>query len=175
MKLNLITVVIVILICAWIEVPDPVSGNVAGGSYPVLNGRNANGDFFNREPVLVFETTGYSFLGAWHERLNVYTDGTASISRVTGYPGNTQGEADFTFVPVQDVEQLRRDLVRAGAAEIGDLKIQATDIPMSTVTFFARPGPQAASNTFNYYLGLDRWGTVNGVIDDFVHTWFPEF
>jgi hypothetical protein len=177
MKWNLITVLSVILICVWIEMPDPVTGNVAGGPYPVV-GKNGGADrenVFQREPVLFFETTGYTFTGAWHERLAVYNDGTASFSRVTGYPNNPATEADFVFVPAQEVEKLRQNLKRAGAHQLTDLPIQVSDVPLTTVTFFVRPGPHAHSNTFNYFVGWDEWGRVNQIVDDFTAQHFPEF
>jgi hypothetical protein len=129
----------------------------------------------NREPVLIFETSGYTLTGAMHRHLAVYTDGTASISVLSGLPGEFEGDADFTNVPLSAVEQLRQNLITMGADRLQDQKLLVQDVPLRTVTFFKRPGPNAKSHTFNYYLAFDSWAGVHLVIDDFISQWFPGF
>ncbi|MHC4942348.1 MAG: hypothetical protein ACYTG7_04950 [Planctomycetota bacterium] len=153
------------------------SGKVGGAIFPVetqvLNGGLANA--WDREPLLMVDVTGYSLTGLIHRHLAVYSDGTASISSVTGIPGNQLADADVITVPDQAVQELRMDLRAAGAHQLRDNPLNVQDVPLTTVTFFFRSGPVARSNTFSYFLVFKGYERVGKTINDFIDTWFPGF
>lgn len=243
MKWNIITILLAVLLCASIQLPDSaqaqinqdpiIPGKVGPGksatsaptgllitrdpSNPDLGGATQNGpivleassssssssgtgdvsnssgsaelwgrqdssgndNFLDREPVVIFETTGYTLHGAYHRRLSVYSDGTASVSLVGGIPGYTVADASFATVNIDEVARLRRNLDELGANVMTDQPYSIRDLPLSTVTYFYTDAPDNSKdvkvNTFSYYVPVEDWAGVDMIIDDFINLIFPGF
>ena len=163
-----------ILILACVSTPRLIAGFEY--EYPASDAvAGVQRNFFDREPVLFFETSGYTLAGMYHRRLSVYSDGTVSVSKVSGIPNHLIKGADFSFISLSAIEELQESLIVARAHLLGDQKYNVQDVPLSTVTFFANTGPRTQSNTFNYFLPQGVWADVDAAIDDFIDMWFPGF
>lgn len=131
------------------------------------------------EPILVYDATGQTLSGVSHATLKVYNNGLATIAKKFPLfpfdPSYVEANAHTVGITEAEAEQLRLDLIAAGAATLGDNPNLVLDIPLKTVTFFERPGPRACSNTFSYWLASGAWSPVQTVIDDFIDQFFPNF
>jgi hypothetical protein len=135
------------------------------------------------DPVVFFDriTSGPSSEATFH--LNVYESGLVSVSRaVFGSPGTSE-RADFDFVPKQDVAELRRALLAAGAPLLNGLLarsgILSSFSQTSNVTFFQpnrtlRAGPFIA-NSFSFESDVrdPRAARVAAVLEAFAAGHFP--
>jgi len=131
------------------------------------------------EPILIYDATGTTLSGVSHVSLKVYNNGLATIAKKVPLfpfdPSYVEANAHTVGVTEAEAEQLRLDLIAAGAATLTDDPTLVFDIPLNTVTFFERPGPRACSNTFSYWLPSGPWAAVQTVIDDFIDQFFPNF
>lgn len=134
-----------------------------------------------REPVLVYDVSGTTLLGFDHYRLSVYNDGLITVSKkipltlVPVDPSLFEVNAHAKVISESEVEQLRVDLINAGAATLSDDTTTVFDIPLTTVTFFETPGPRAKSNTFSYWLAGGPFAAVESVVDAFIEFHFGNF
>lgn len=131
------------------------------------------------EPILIYDATGTTLSGVSHVTLKVYNNGLATIAKKIPLfpfdPSYVEANAHTVGVTEAEANQLRLDLIAAGAATLGDNPTQVFDIPLKTVTFFETPGPRACSNTFSYWIASGAWAPVQQVIDDFIDQFFPNF
>ncbi len=134
-------------------------------------GIDPSDDCHAREPVLFYDVSGGALTGLYHRRLSVYTDGTASVSEAIG---KTSSAACALLDPAA-VERLRERLIETGAQSFRDDCREAADLPMTTVTFFILAGPKATANTYSYYVPEGDRAPADGVINDFIGEYFPDF
>ena len=130
------------------------------------------GQIFDQEPTLFYDVSGFGFGGPIHLRLAVYTNGLTSISSA-GFEG--QGAAEFTYVPMERVVQLRNDLVALGIESLQDNGFEIPDVPLKTVTFVRPTGLRGRANTYNYFLSAGTYADIEEVINDFMNETFPNF
>ncbi len=135
------------------------------------------GNLQMREPILVFDVSGSSLLGPLHSRLSVYNDGLATVSRWSDNVvfGGEDGDAAINYVGSEAVDSLRKQLSAAGAFSLTDQLLIVADLPLSTVTFFRKPGTRSVANTYSYWVGTGEYGAVNTVIANFIDAHFPGF
>jgi hypothetical protein len=105
-------------------------------------------------------------------RLAVYTSGLTSVSSAA-FEG--QGAAEFTYVEMDRVEQLRADLVALGIENLQDNGFEIPDVPLKTVTFVRPVGLRGRANTYNYYLSAGAYADIEIVINEFIEETFPNF
>lgn len=151
----------------------PVSAQIVQQEEPVA------ANVWKAEPILIFDATGQTLSGVSHLSLKVYNNGLATIAKKFPLfpfdPSYVEANAHTLGVTEAEADQLRLDLIAAGAATLGDNPDLVLDIPLKTVTFFQSPGPRACSNTFSYWLATGAWAPVQQVIDDFIDFHFPNF
>jgi hypothetical protein len=131
-----------------------------------------------QEPLLIYDVSGYGLAGVIHQHLAVYDNGVVSISSVSGgtpiFP--SANKADLTYVPPATARDLAKSLVQAGARQICDEDIPVADLPLTTVTLFARGVTDDRAHTFSYWLPLSNESqTVSNLIQAFITTTFPNF
>lgn len=126
-----------------------------------------------QEPVLIHDVSGYSLIGPIHFRFTVYNSGLCSIAEQGTL--NEDGSAAFTYVTPSEVRELTTALYKAGAFDIDDNAGPVFDVPLTTVTFFARPGTSSRANTFSYYLPNEKQQAVLAVTNGFIDEVFPNF
>jgi len=119
-------------------------------------------------PVVMKETSGYGFAGPLHLRFSVYSNGLVSSSSMTLSPANS--EAQFVMIPVRAAKQLAADLAAAGAHNLCDQKMNAVDLPPTTVTTFVGRG-DAKAHTFSYWYPTGQHAVVQQILTDFENTW----
>ncbi|MFO0839251.1 MAG: hypothetical protein U1D55_12100 [Phycisphaerae bacterium] len=124
-----------------------------------------------REPVLIYDMTGYGFAGLMHRHVAVYNDGVVNLSK-TGIIGT---DVRALQIDSAQVEALRRQLIAAGAATLRDDPSGGADIPLTTVTFFAAAAPRTWANTFSYYFPAPAWMPVEQAIGNFIAAVAPGF
>ncbi len=117
-----------------------------------------------REPVLNFDVTGSTLLGAFHTRLTVYNDGLVTGSTCGGFNGENSGGT--TVATLGEVNQLQADLIAAGGLVLPDQNIQVSDVPLTTVSVF-KGTTNARCHTFSYWGGAP-YDEIGDVIADFM-------
>ncbi|QDU84796.1 hypothetical protein Pla163_19100 [Planctomycetes bacterium Pla163] len=132
----------------------------------------------DQEPLLMYDVSGYSLTGVIHQHLAVYDNGVVSISSVSGgtplFP--SANKADITYIQPTAARALLKSLVQAGARQICDEDIPVADLPLTTITVFARGNTDDRAHTFSYWLPLSNESqTVSGLIQAFIATTFPNF
>ena len=120
-----------------------------------------------REPIVMWDVTGYNLAGRVHGRLVVYNDGVTSVSSL----GN--GDVRSETVPLAAAQALRRDLIQAGATTLCD-QTNVTDMPLTTLTMFVG-NTDAQAHTFSFWVANNGYAAVQAEIDDFLATHFPGF
>jgi len=117
---------------------SPVGGSAQGCPNP-----------FQREPVLVYDKTGGTLLGAVHEQLTVYRDGLATYSRID--PLERDGQVSVRTLSPAEVDSILNTLLAVGAQVMCDDPTQISDVPLATLTVLQGDGPDAAAHSFSYY------------------------
>ncbi len=121
------------------------------------------------EPILVYDWSQVTGAQALHTNLVVYNDGSAVKAIWLKRPGRRA----VTYVSSprrfgsRRLDRLVRKLLEAGADKLGDQVPRGLGpLPnqLGTVTFFARPGPDAAANTFSYIRPQGPYEAVHAVI-----------
>ena len=133
---------------------------------------------WNREPTVVWDSSGSTLLGSIHLRVSIYSDGLVTASKFfPTLPGPIQPvcveKAKTKTIPVAQVRMFHQTLLAAGANTLNDNPLVVTDVPLQTMTFFRHPGPNARSHTFNYWATNGAWGNVDALIRQFIMTEFP--
>ena len=122
---------------------------------------------FQREPVLVYDKTGSTLIGAVHEQLTVYSDGLATYSKLT--PMNGDGEVSVRTLSPRNLAALVDALTAVGAQVMCDDPIQMSDVPLVTVSVLQGEGADAAAHTFSYYdASSGSQGLVEAILRDFI-------
>lgn len=103
-----------------------------------------------QEPVLFWDTNGFSLGGPVHERLAVYSDGV--VTYAYGSFGVEDGAACFTYVKPDVVDTLMADIRNSGAFHAGDEPMIISDTPLTTVTVFQAIGAGTSrARTFSFW------------------------
>ncbi len=125
---------------------------------------------FPVEPILIFDVAGSSFIGETNRHAAIYNNGqiVACRSGVFGVASAVH------YVDPLSVETLRRQLIAAGAMTLPDQPTLVTDMPLTTVTFFAKGRPQACANTFSYFVP-ENAAAADQIIATFLATAAPSF
>jgi len=132
------------------------------------------GNFHAREPVLMMDTTGSTLLGLYHRRLSVFTDGSVSMSEMSGgHITEKYVDAQAFYVPNGAIRNLQEDLAAANAFLLCDEPMTIFDAPMTTVTVF-RGGTDALAHTFTYFFTGGVYGPVDAVVEKFIDIHFNE-
>ena len=147
----------------WTQVPSSATGAAASAGVHAI------------EPVVIFDTTGSAFAGSIHEHLTVYNSGFVTISKRNDNPfGNLDIDVQTANVGSAVAMKLLIDLVAAGAVTLPDQNVSAADIPLKTLTILE--GKELAlSRTFSYWDGIDQYGAVATVLNEFITDTFPGF
>lgn len=117
-------------------------------------------------PVLMYEVAGWGFGGPIHQRLTVYSNGTAS------YTGGTEGK--FTFVPQEAIKALRKNLREANAHNLCDIQEFVSDLPQTHVTVFQGTGADLRAHIYTYFTAATPdHQKVELLVHGFIATWFP--
>lgn len=138
------------------------------------------GNVLPREALVVYDVTGFSFIGALiHQHLVVYNDGTAAISQASeSFGGSTEGagsgDSKVVFVTPEKAKRFLRELANAGAFTLCDQQLAANDIPLTTLTVLT-DATDASAHTFSYWVGMDAYGNVQQIVDAFIASTFPGF
>ena len=120
-----------------------------------------------REPIVMYDVTGYNLAGPVHGRLVVYNDGVTSVSSL----GN--GDVRTETVSAATAQALRRALIQAGATTLCD-QTNVTDMPLTTLTMFVG-NTDAQAHSFSYWVASDGSAAIQAEIDKFLATHFPGF
>jgi hypothetical protein len=118
-----------------------------------------------QEPVLVWDVTGSGIAGPLHSNVVVYNNGLVSYSSFFLFTGN-DGQACTTNVSPSTVKRLASDLAKAGAGTLGDNSSMGADIPLTTITFFQKPGTDSSAHTFSFFHGT-AYMDVQTILWDF--------
>lgn len=125
-------------------------------------------EFFRREPLVLYDVTGYTFAGILvHAQLSVYDDGLAGVSNLTG-------DTRAVFLDAAEAGALRSALALAGGTTLCDQQLVASDTPLTTLTLL-RGRADASAHTFSYYSPEGEYEAIEQVIDDFIDAHFPGF
>lgn len=137
---------------------------------PVLQ-TNGCANSIVHEPLLVYEVHGGTLAGPVDMHLVVYSDGTARITDLTDtdVPRAAIGHTD-----PEAVSDLLIDLERVGGMLNCDSVGMVTDVPLHTLTML-KPGTDARSHTFSWWLPENANGVIEARIDLFVAELFPKF
>lgn len=134
---------------------------------------------WDRDPLVVYDISGYTLTGALHRHLSIYSDGTATISSVSGIQGSTwfpaSNKADFTFVGADIALKTWSAVRAAGALNECDSSLNVSDVPLQTVTVF-RGSQNQSSRTYNYLLAdTTAKVKIEQILNDFIQQYFPNF
>ena len=165
---------IAILAAAALAISIPTFGQVGD---PVIIGPPIALPQIEKEPVLLFDVTGSTFLGSVHVELAVYNNGRMSISKFNEQLFQVPGidkDVQMAWLTPAEVKTLRRKLAVAGASNLVDSAQLILKVPVSTVTFF-KGTTDAAAHTFSYFNASGPYQEVQTVIDDLITTHFPGF
>jgi hypothetical protein len=110
------------------------------------------------EPVLIYDLSGGTLLGPVRRTLTLYDTGAAAYSNFDGFLTaeagfGDAGTATYFQVSIDEVQELIRKMVRAGALKAGDGTPFVADVPLTTISFVDKPAAQATIRTFSFYLG----------------------
>jgi len=123
------------------------------------------------EPLLVYEVTGSTFIGPVDLHLVVYSDGAV---RIAGTANTDAPLAQRGVVDPEAVSDLMLDLERFGGRLECDATIQATDVPMHTLTML-KSGTDARSHTYSWWVPEGASGAIEARIEMFITEAFPQF
>ncbi len=120
------------------------------------------------EPVVLYDVTGSTLAGPYHQHLTVYGNGFATLARDPVVGGSV---VETVFLPPADVAQLRTDLAALGAASLCDIPTPVSDVPLNTVTVLSG-GTDARAHTFSFFLAIKQHGAVKTLLETFIATHF---
>jgi hypothetical protein len=124
-----------------------------------------------REPVLIYDKSGSTFLGVFHVQMSIYSDGLATYSRIG--PMEPKGSAMVRTLAQESFQGLVDNLALAGIEELCDDPRMITDMPLVTVTVFGASGTDTTAHTFSYYdAASGEYATVEWLVQRFVATEF---
>ena len=126
------------------------------------------------ELVAVYDVTGFTLAGELNINLEVYNDGTAKVSRVSGFFGQPTVDAQIANVGAGTALAFANELRAQGAWQLGDQQLQVSDVPLQTLTVLRGFTDQKA-HAFSYWLASDEYAGVGTVIQKFLDTHFPNF
>ena len=121
-----------------------------------------------RMPLVIVNRTGATILGPLYMHLLVYSDGHVSfVSRSSA--NDTAHDLD-TVVSKDAAAKFHADLLAAKAGELVRSTVQASDLPLTTVTVLQRdarnPG-KASANTFDYQEASGAYAAIEARIEAF--------
>jgi hypothetical protein len=118
------------------------------------------------EPVVLWDLTGWTWLGEVHANLVVHNSGIASVANATG-------DVRTVFLDKDVALGLRDDLAGAGVATLCDQAF-VSDSALTTVTILG-DGATTRAHTVSYWVAEREYGRVQATIDAFLATHFPGF
>jgi hypothetical protein len=128
---------------------------------------------WKHEPVATYDIAGSTLIGPIYQHLAIYNDGHMIISRTTFDPD--PGAAQTSFLTPAEIQQLRADLIAANVETLCDDPFQASDSPLTTVTYF-RGATNASAHSFSYWSGFGgSYAAVDQVFLDLIAAKFPNF
>lgn len=139
------------------------------------------GNLFPNEPLVLFDTTGFTLSGSLiHQNLVVYGSGIAaySVSSQQLTPpleGSFDfGDAKVAMLTPETAQRFLRELAFAGAFSLCDEPAFVADVPPSTLTVF-NGGTDAAAHSFSFFGGglSQPHATVAQIVDAFITAHFP--
>lgn len=157
------------LAAAWVSGNPSLAGNPDTGV-----STRAEPNPIVLEPLLFYDVSGGTLAGSFHLHVSVYNSGHVTFAQLGNTWTGAPDQAFFRQATTERVEQLRRELVAAGAARARDNLTFISDVPLTTVTFFVRPGTTATANTFSYFGPTESMVAVNAAIQSFIEDVFPE-
>jgi len=123
------------------------------------------------EPLLVYEVTGSTLIGPVDLHLVVYSDGAVRIADIADTDAPL---ADRGLVDPEAVSDLMLDLERYGGMLECDATIQATDVPLHTLTML-KAGTDPRGHTYSWWVPEGASGAIEARIELFIAEVFPEF
>jgi hypothetical protein len=117
-----------------------------------------------REPVVLYEVTGGTLVGAVDTFLTVYNDGTARLSSSLGGAGI--GSSQLALLPPALVDSLRQELSASGALVLCDQPDFTSDTPLQTLTVL-RPSSRR-SNTFSWFAADGDVAQIQAILEAFI-------
>jgi len=125
---------------------------------------------FPRVPLLVYDRSGGTLIGAVHTQLTVYSDGLATYSN---FDPMSASVASVRVLSAREVAGLVDTLAAVGAHVMCDDPMQVTDVPLATVTVLQGEGADAAAHSFSYYsVSAGAQGIVESIVQDFIAAHF---
>lgn len=121
-----------------------------------------------REPIVMFDVSGSTFLGPVLEHLTIYNDGLASYSNASPTGSTSVGSA---MISSQEINKLIQALEEANAGTLQDQEGTVSDVPLTTVTLFSG-GTNAQAHTYSYWLGWDNYAAADDVLSEFIEVHF---
>ena len=128
-------------------------------------------DDLPHQPVVVYEVSGFTFVGFFDRELVVYQDGSARLSSASAAG---DGKAQVASVAPGAAVALLSDLSAAGAFQLCDQTGTFNDLPLSTLTV-VRPQTDARAHTFSWWAGDGAYGPVEQRLNQFIAAAFPGF
>ena len=135
-------------------------------SYPLLAGAGQTApltasatNLIQHELLVAYDLTGSTLAGPFDLNVEVFNDGLAKISGVTG----SGGDARITFITPAEARQLARDLHDAGAWQLADQSGTFNDVPLKTLTVLRGTSKQVG-HSFSYWAGLNEYQSVEAVL-----------
>ncbi|MFT7670760.1 MAG: hypothetical protein ACI8X5_003473 [Planctomycetota bacterium] len=143
-------------------------GAIGAGTQMNASIGSVDGGKIQREPVVMFDVSGGTLLGAYAEHLIVYNDGYASYSIMSPFE---EARVEGRMLPGNGAANLLEELEKAGAFEMTDAEGEVSDVPLTTVTVF-QGGTNAAAHSFSYWLSSGPQGMADDVLSDFIFAQF---
>ena len=123
------------------------------------------------EPIVIYDLTGSTLTGPFNLNLEVYNDGTAKISGVTGQTA----DARVANVGQQTALQFAKDLRSAGAWTLSDQQLVVADVPLKTITVLRGFNGDLEGRSFSYWTGVNQYQGVEIAAQLFIAQHFPGF
>lgn len=157
------------LLVAFIALPSPTTQQqIDPGAGPGFAAPSFCPNKIEVEPVVIYDVSGSTFAGPFHQHLTVYNSGLATFARATNF---SEPEVAVAQVSPADIAQLESDLDALGARSLCDIPTLVSDVPLTTVTVFAG-ATDARAHTFSFFLSIKQQGAVKQLLESFIATHF---
>lgn len=157
------------VLVAFMAVPSPTQQQLDPGAGPGLAAPSLCANKIKTEPVVIYDVSGSTFAGPFHQHLTVYSSGFATLARSSSFSGIDAATAQASLA---DVAQLRLDLRALGASTLCDIPTIVADVPLTTVTVFTG-ATDARAHTFSFFLSIKQQGAVKQLLEEFIGAHFP--
>jgi hypothetical protein len=124
------------------------------------------------EPLVLYEVTGGTLLGAYDLQMTVYADGIVHLNSAVMF--GERPRAVVAYVGAAAARDLASQLERAGAFQVVDQSLTVTDVPLHTLTIL-RAATDARAHTHSWWLYAPPNQEIPALLHEFIARNFPQF